>query len=265
MRFTVLGLGEAGSRIATDLARAGAEVYGFDPADVETPAGVVRHSEPFPAVAGADLVLAVTPSSDARIAMDQAWDQIASGSLYADLSTAAPRLKRELAAVAADKGVSFADVALMAPVPGRGLSTPALASGTGASRFAGVVNPLGGRVEAIGDQAGRAAGRKLLRSIVTKGLTALLIESLEAGRAADDADWLWDHLVGQLTTLDRAFLERMLEGTPVHADRRLVEMEAAQSHLETLGVGSEMTRAVVARLRLVQTEGLEGLEELVGE
>lgn len=263
MRFTVFGLGEAGSRIAADLARAGAEVHGFDPADVETPEGVIRHPEPSEAVPGADVIMAVTAATDARTAMQQASGHIGKQALYADLATADPSLKQDLAAIAARQGILFADVALMAPVPGRGLSTPALSSGTGASAFARFVNPLGGNVEPIGDGAGQAAGRKLLRSIVTKGLTALLIESLEAGRATDDLPWLWEHLVGELTNLDSAFLERMLTGTGTHVERRLVEMESARRHLDALGVGSEMTRAVVVRLRRVQREGLSGLEELV--
>lgn len=263
MRIAVFGLGEAGSRIAADLARAGAEVRGFDPADVETPTGVARHGEPSPAVVEAELVMAVTAGSDARAAMAQAWDAIDPGTLYADLATAAPTLKQKLAAIAADREIPFADVALMAPVPGRGLSTPALASGTGAEDLATMLNRLGGRIESIGPRAGRAAGRKLLRSVITKGLTALLIESLEAGRAADELPWLWEHLVGQLTMLDRDFLERMLTGTEAHADRRLTEMESARDHLEQLGVGPEMTRAVVERLRRVQRQGLGGLADLV--
>jgi 3-hydroxyisobutyrate dehydrogenase-like beta-hydroxyacid dehydrogenase len=261
-RITVFGLGEAGSGIAADLARAGADVHGFDPADVDTPVGVVRHPDPILAVGGAGMVMAVTAASDAEVAMAQAWEAVAVGTVYADLSTSSPRLKQNLATNAAQKGVAFADVALMAPVPGRGLSTPALASGTGARDFALAVNPMGGRVEAIGVEAGQAAGRKLLRSIVTKGLTALVIESLEAGKAADDLPWLWEHLVGQLTDLDEAFLRRMLSGTEVHVDRRLVEMESAREHLQDLGVGSEMTEAVVARLRRVREEGLGGLADL---
>ncbi len=204
-------------------------------------------------------MIAVTAAEDAPGAMAQAWESIGPGTVYADLATAAPSLKQDLAVRAAEGEVAFADVALMAPVPGRGLATPALASGTGAVQFTRLVNPMGGRVEAIGERAGRAAGRKLLRSVVTKGLTALLIESLEAGRAADDLPWLWEHLVDQLTALDEAFLRRMLSGTEVHVDRRLVEMESARQHLEGLGVGADMTGAVVSVLRRVQREGLADL------
>ena len=53
MRFTMFGLGEAGSLIATDLVAAGQQVRGYDPADVPTPAGVERCDDPHAAVADA--------------------------------------------------------------------------------------------------------------------------------------------------------------------------------------------------------------------
>jgi hypothetical protein len=42
--------------------------------------------------------------------------------IYADLNTASPALKHELAALVADSGAQFADVALIGPVPARGLA-----------------------------------------------------------------------------------------------------------------------------------------------
>jgi len=56
--------------------------------------------------------------------------------LWADLNTASPGTKRQLADIAGQAGVAFADVAIMAPVPGRGLRVPMLASGAGAARYA---------------------------------------------------------------------------------------------------------------------------------
>ena len=61
-------------------------------------------------------------------------------SLYADLNTAAPELKRELAEAVP---VPFVDVALVGVVPATGLATAALASGEGAERFAELFRPLG--------------------------------------------------------------------------------------------------------------------------
>ncbi|MGB7860497.1 MAG: NAD(P)-dependent oxidoreductase, partial [Acidimicrobiia bacterium] len=83
MAIAVFGLGEAGSAIAFDLAQAGAEVHGFDPGDVPTPVGVVRHHVPEEAVRDVTLVLAVTAASDARAALGQTLDEIGKGAIYA--------------------------------------------------------------------------------------------------------------------------------------------------------------------------------------
>lgn len=259
MRVTVFGLGEAGSVIAADLAAAGAEVHGYDPADVVTPHGVSRHAEPGSSVKGSRLVLAATAATDAQRAIAQAWDVMKRGTVYADLSTAPPGLKEDLADTAALRGLPFADVALMGTVPGNGLATPALASGPGAETYAEIVNELGGDVEVLGDRPGQAAARKLLRSVVTKGLTTILIESLEAAEAHGDSEWLWPHLVELLTDADEELLQRLISGTPGHIDRRIVEMESAQAFLESLHVDPTMTKATVDRLHRVRREGLPGL------
>lgn len=249
MRITVFGLGEAGSLIAADLARVGVEVHGFDPADVPTPEGVHRHELPTSAVAGAELVAAVTAAADSKEAMAQAWELIGPETVYADLATSSPTLKEELAGIAAEIGVPFVDVALMAPVPGNGLSTPALASGPGAEIMAAALNPLGASLDPIEGGAGAAQARKLTRSVVTKGLAGVVREAMAAARAAGDEEWVWSHLVGLLESLDEEFLERLISGTEVHAERRLAEMEAAVAYLSELGVPTDLTRATVHHIR----------------
>lgn len=256
MEIAVFGLGEAGSRIAADLAAAGAGVSAYDPADVGTPDNVCRQSDPVEAVAKAELVLSITAASDALAAMKQAWDAIHPPTVYADLSTCSIQLAGEMAEVAAAKDVSFADVALMSSVPGRGVATPSLSSGTGAEQYAELINRLGGDVEAIGEVAGMASARKLMRSVVMKGLAALLSESLEGAGARADQDWLWEHMVRVLSELDEGMLRRLLSGTGIHAKRRLEEMEAAEELLVDLGVDPTMTRATVEFLDRVVNEGM---------
>jgi 3-hydroxyisobutyrate dehydrogenase-like beta-hydroxyacid dehydrogenase len=140
-------------------------------------------------------------------------------------------------------------VALMAPVPGNGLRTPALASGPAADAFAARLRPLGMPVEVVGPEAGQAATRKLLRSVVMKGLAQLLIESLDGAEAAGCAAETWDDLVVQLTSIDEALVRRLVTGTLPHAPRRLHEMEATVDLLDDLGVDATMSRATVSRLR----------------
>jgi len=250
-RICVFGLGEAGSAIAGDLAAAGVQVHAYDPAAVPTPPGVARHDDPRAAVAGADIVLAVTAAADAPTALSQALDAVPPGAVYADLATGSAGLKQRLAAVAANARLGFVDVALMGTVPGTGLRTPALAAGPAARSFVAAMAPLGMPVEHAGDEPGRAATRKLLRSVVMKGLAALVIEAMRAAEAAGLAEETWDNVVAQLAAADDALVRRLVQGTGPHAERRRHEMEAATALLTELGVDPTMTRATAAHLRAI--------------
>jgi 3-hydroxyisobutyrate dehydrogenase-like beta-hydroxyacid dehydrogenase len=256
MRVAVFGLGEAGAAISADLARLGCAVSGFDPADVEHPDGVERCIDPRDAVSGADLVLALTASADAMGALQQAVGAYERDVLYADLSTGSPGSKRSLAAAAATSDLAFVDVALMSTVPGKGLSTPAVASGAGASRYVETMAAFGVTVEDIGGEAGDAATRKLLRSVVVKGLAAVIIESMRAAHQAGLADETYANVVAQLGAADETFVRRLVEGTGPHAERRAHEMEAASDMLRELGVAPVMTDATIRSLRAVREGGL---------
>ena len=257
----MFGLGEAGSLFAADLAAEGHRVTAFDPADVPTPVGVERSDDPRDAVAGTDLVIALTSAADARTALTQALADIPDGALYADLSTSGADLEAELARRAAERGLLFTDVALMAVVPGKGLRTPALASGPGADRYVELMAPMGAPVESIGGGAGDASTRKLLRSVMMKGLAALVIEAMRAADQAGQAEWLWGNLTSQIEAADGALLRRLVEGTGLHSERRLHEMEASRDLLRSLGVDPVMTRSTVESLRRVPTEGVPELPE----
>ena len=259
LRIAVFGLGEAGSLLAADLAAAGAAVRGYDPAPVATPPGVERVGHPAAAVDGADLVLAVVSAADAASAATQALDRIPEGAIYADLGTGSARLKQELAALVQPR-LRFVDVAMMTTVPGHGLAVPCLASGPAADAYVAALGPLGAVVEAIGAEPGRAATRKLLRSVVVKGLAGLVIEAVRAARAAGEEEWVWGNIVHQLSVTDELFLRRLVEGTGVHHERRLHEMEASAQLLRELGVDPVMTEATVAHLRAVAVEGVPALD-----
>ncbi len=247
--ITIFGLGEAGSVIAADLAANGAEVHGFDPAGVPTPPGITRHDSPAGAVRGASLIMAITAATDADAAIAQALDKIRRGTVYADLSTGPPAVKRDLSDTATLRGLPFVDVALMAGVPGRGIATPSLVSGSGARLYATVISDLGGDVEVLGQYPGDAAARKLLRSVVVKGLASAVIEGLEGATRLGLEDWFWNHIVDQVERADGKFLERLVEGATLHADRRSIEMDSAADLLESVGIDPIMSRATARQIR----------------
>jgi 3-hydroxyisobutyrate dehydrogenase-like beta-hydroxyacid dehydrogenase len=138
--------------------------------------------------------------------------------------------------VAQQNGVAFADVSIMAPVPGRGLRTPLLVSGAAATVVAEILRPLGASVEVLEGEAGLAAERKLLRSVFFKGLAAAVVEALEAARVVGLEDWLRANITEELSRADSSTVDRLVAGTHQHALRRADEMAAATEMLHALGV-----------------------------
>ncbi|GAA4916979.1 NAD(P)-dependent oxidoreductase [Streptomonospora salina] len=242
VRIAVLGLGEAGGLIAADLRDAGARVQGYDPAR-SAPDGVADLPGEAAAASGCDLVLSVNSSKAAPEALEAGLAGTGPGTVWADLNTASPQLKRHLGETAAAAGITFADVSLMSPVPGRGLHTPMLASGPGAASYAELMGALGAGVEAMDAPSGSAAERKLLRSVFFKGLAAAVVEALEAGRAAGCEDWLRDNIADELNRADAGTVQRLVEGSRVHAARRADEMQAATDMLTDLGVAPLVSTA----------------------
>ncbi|RSM87560.1 NAD(P)-dependent oxidoreductase [Kibdelosporangium aridum] len=245
----VLGLGEAGGAIARDLVEAGAVVRAYDPAIPATDRMMPGASET-DAATGADLVLSVN-SAKASIGALRAGAAAVGVGIWADMNTASPGMKRQLAEIAADKAVAFAGVSIMAPVPGRGLRTPMLASGPAAAQVAEILNPLGASVQTLDGPAGLAAERKLLRSVFFKGLAAAVVEAMAAARAAGCEEWLRDNIAQELTDADQSTVDRLMDGTRRHAVRRADEMSAATDMLTELGVEPTMagaTRDFLTRL-----------------
>lgn len=237
----VLGLGEAGSLIAANLARAGATVRGYDPR-VRATGAVVDAGDAAQACQGAEVVLSVNSAADALDALTEGLPGCAPGTIWADLNTAAPSRKREVAAAAGDR-LRVVDVAIMAPVPPRGLATPMTVSGPAAPAFADALTPLGANVTIIDGPVGTAATRKLLRSVFYKGLAAAVVEALAAARAAGLEPWLHEHIVEELVRADASTVDRLVTGSHRHAARREHEMAAAAQLLDDLGVPARVSRA----------------------
>ena len=255
-RIAVLGLGEAGSEIARDLVAAGADVRGYDPKAIVVDGVQPRGSEA-EAVADADVVLSVNSSHDAMTALENALPALAAGTLWADLNTASPGLKQSLADRAAAGGVDVVDVALMSPVPGKGLRTPMLVSGEAADRYVDILAGLGADVAVQPGPVGTAISRKLLRSVFYKGLAAAVVEALRGAEAAGCADWLRGNIAAELAGFDERTVDRLVDGTHAHARRRADEMTAATEQLQELGVAARISAA--ARDLLVELRDAAGL------
>jgi 3-hydroxyisobutyrate dehydrogenase-like beta-hydroxyacid dehydrogenase len=250
----ILGLGEAGGTIAADLRAAGATVRGFD----IDPATEPDTESATAAAEGADLVLSLVTASEALVAARSVLDALGPGHVYADANTAGAALKRELATLIEPTGARFADVALMAPVPGRGISTPVLAAGPGAPSFAEILGPFGMPVTVLEAEPGAAAIRKLLRSVAWKGVAAVVNEALEGARAAGVEDWMRGELLRLFAGVDEAGIERMEEGSRRHAARRAHEMADVAALLRELGVEPRVAEAAKAQLEALPRSPVAG-------
>ncbi|MGH3301892.1 MAG: DUF1932 domain-containing protein [Streptosporangiaceae bacterium] len=252
--IAVLGLGEAGSQIAADLCAAGAVVRGFDPLVPAGP-GVIPCADDADACRGADVVLSLTTAHEAVSALKASLPGIAPDAIYADLNTSSSGLKRALAALGGEAGRGrFADVALMSPVPSKGLRTPMLASGPAADDYARLLRGLGASVEVLAGPPGAAADRKLVRSVFFKGLAAAVTESLRAARAAGCEDWIRDSIAAELTAASPGTVDRLERGSVQHAARRAEEMAASAALLRELGVPPRIASASEQWLRQLMSE-----------
>lgn len=247
MIIAILGIGEAGGTLARDLIAAGIQVRGWDPEPRNIPDRLHFASSNPDAVSGADIILSV---NWARVAVDVAREVapvLQPDQLYADMNTAAPQLKRDIAPIIENSGALFVDAALMDPVPPKGLRTQVYASGSGAEMFAEKMTPLGMPVTYLDREAGNAATHKLVRSIMYKGVAAVIIECLEAAEALS----LTGYARAQMLKIiyDEAMIDRFVSGSIKHAKRRVEEMDAVVEMLNSIGVSSFTSQASIKRLK----------------
>ena len=247
MIIAILGIGEAGSTLARDLIAAGIQVRGWDPEPRMIPDGLDFAASNPAAASGADIVLSVNWASVAMDVATEVAPVLQPGQLYADLNTAAPQLKRDIAPIIDTTGALFVDAALMDPVPPKGLRTQVYASGTGAEIFAQKMTPLGMPVTYLDREAGNAATHKLVRSIMYKGVAAVIIECLEAADALGMTEYARTQMLKIIC--DEPMIDRFVSGSIKHAKRRVEEMEAVVEMLNSIGVSSFTSQASIKRLK----------------
>ena len=247
MIIAILGIGEAGGTLARDLIARGVQVRGWDPEPRNIPIGLEFASSNPAAVLEADIVLSVNWASVAVEVAHEVAPVLQPDQLYADLNTAAPQLKRDIAPVIEKTGALFVDAALMDPVPPKGLGTQVYASGSGAEIFAERMISLGMPVTFLDREPGNAATHKLVRSIMYKGVAAVIIECLEAAEALNMTDYARAQMLKII--YDEAMIDRFVTGSIKHAKRRVEEMEAVVEMLNSIGVSSFTSQASIRRLK----------------
>ena len=247
MIIAILGIGEAGGALACDLIAKGVQVRGWDPEPRNLPRELEFAASNPDAASSADIVLSVNWASVAIEVATEVAPVLQPHQLYADLNTAAPQLKRDIAAIIEKMGASFVDAALMEPVLPKGLGTQVYASGSGAELLAKKMTPLGMPVTYLDREAGNAATHKLVRSIMYKGVAAVIMECLEAAEALNMTEYARAQMLKII--YDEPMIDRFVSGSTKHARRRVQEMEAVVEMLNSIGVSAITSPAAVQRLK----------------
>lgn len=190
MKVAVIGFGEAGQSISRGLALSVSQVTAYD-LRFQGPDrdqllqrareyGVITQDCMMHAVSGADVILSTVVADVAlKVGLDVA-DVLSPGQAFVDLNSVSPRTKQAISEKVAVSGADFVEGAVMARVGVDGHKTSILLAGPKASSLASRLNEIGMNTEAVGEIIGQASASKMLRSIMAKGISALLLECLIA-------------------------------------------------------------------------------------
>ncbi len=249
MKVAIIGLGEAGSHFANDLVEMGLEVRGWDPnLQRELDPRVHFAANNGVAVKDADIIFSVNYTSESKAIAKEVVAHLKSGSVYCEMNTSAPSTKKEIESFLQPANVKFVDLAIMAPVPPKGIKVPLLASGGGAKLLAKLFGPYSLNLSILSEKTGDAAGRKLLRSIVYKGVAAVICEAMEAGEQFGLEDYIRTQINSIIGEND-ALIDRFVKGSRIHAKRRMHEMEAVVNMLEGENLSAFMSEGAVNNLK----------------
>ena len=142
-------------------------------------------------------------------------------------------------------GAHYIEAAVMAAIASKGIGTAILSGGPEAQRAAQLLNPLGMDMTPVAAEYGRASATKLSRSIMIKGIEALIVDAARAAGEWGVADDVFGSLGRTFPGVDFADLaDNMAERVRTHGIRRAAEMREAADMLDDLGVNSGLARAV---------------------
>lgn len=246
--IALIGFGEVGQVLAQDLGpRAEIAVWDIAFADPGSrpsralPPSLRQATSAVDAARGAGLVIsAVTAAQDLEAARAAA-PGLKAGAFFLDLNSCSPGQKLASAAVIEAAGGRYVEAAVMSPIMPRRIASPMLLGGPHAKAFLQAAVGLGfAGAEAYSEEIGQAAATKLCRSVVVKGVEALLTESLLAARHYGVEEAVLASLSNLLPLPDwKGTAQYMISRALEHGVRRAEEMReaartVAEAHVEPL-------------------------------
>ncbi|MBV9745725.1 MAG: NAD(P)-dependent oxidoreductase [Acidobacteriia bacterium] len=197
-------------------------------------------------------------SDQAAAAASQNAPYLTADRLYADLNSVSPAVKQAIGRQIGATGARFVEIAMMQPVPPYGHRVPILAGGDGAEEFRERMAPFGMRIEITGAEVGRAAATKMFRSIMIKGLEALITECVLAAGRYGAEQGVFASLAESYPGVDwPALADYMIARVVEHGERRAREMEEVAETLDSIGIEPIMASATARRQEWSAQVGLK--------
>ena len=259
-RIALIGYGEVGQTLAADLAATGIrDISAWDclfplPTSVPSRAahlsGHVRVALSLPdaLIERAVIVSAVTAANCISVAREAAAS-MPPGAYYFDLNSVAPATKRAAAAAIEAAGGRYVEAAVMSPIGPKRIASPMLIGGTHSRSFEPIARALGfAGVQVFDARVGRASAAKMCRSVMIKGLEALLTEGLLAARHHGVESAVVESLHDLLPAMDWWHLANYMIGrSQQHGRRRAEEMREAALAVSEAGIEPLMSLACAMR------------------
>jgi 3-hydroxyisobutyrate dehydrogenase-like beta-hydroxyacid dehydrogenase len=260
MMIGLIGYGEVGQALAADLqARGIAGVSAWDRLFPDASSDPARAAALRPdvrvacgmrdALADRTLVISAVTAGECVAAAREAAGFLAPGAFYFDLNSVSPGTRREAAAVIEGAGGRYVEAAVMSPIAPRHSASPMLLGGPHARAFAAIARDLGFTgIDVYADDIGRASAAKMCRSVMIKGLEALLTESLVSARHYGVEATVLESLGNLLPSADWDRLAHYMIGRSLqHGRRRAEEMREVARTVREAGLDPSMSEACAER------------------
>lgn len=278
-RICLLGFGEVGQTLAADFQAAGiTQLTAFDLlfknpdsacSRAAAVAGVRAANTAGEAVADADLIVSAVTAAQDLAAARSVVGALKRDAYFLDVNSVSPSVKVQAADLIAEAGARYVEAAIMSPISPKRVASPILLGGKHAATFLPLGQKLGFTgAQVFSDEVGKASAAKMCRSVMIKGMEALLTESLLAARHYGVESTVIDSLRNLFPAADWSTLARyMISRSLIHGRRRAEEMREVAQTITEAGLQPHMSAACVERQDWAadfrETASIEELEALL--
>ncbi|MEB0032197.1 DUF1932 domain-containing protein [Undibacterium sp. RTI2.1] len=198
--------------------------------------------------AQSDLIISVVTASNALAVAEETARHLRPGSGFLDCNSASPQTKQQSGKLIEAADGYFVEAGVMTSVPLYGLKVPMLLGGARAGELARTLSDMGMHCSAVSNEVGVASAIKMCRSVMIKGLEALVIESFTTARSYGVEQQMIATLYETFPSIDwekqaSYFYSRVAQ----HGKRRAEEMREVANTISEAGFDPLMASAIAEK------------------